>query len=87
MLRPVDSEDEASAATVGDWEYFTSENADGELWGYRLDGESADHYSWDLPPSLYLRCSSSGNGSVYVAKAELLFNDSDTDSIARYPTA
>lgn len=69
------------AGSLGGWEYFTSANADGELTGYRVDGESADHYSWDLPPSLYLRCSSSGGRSAYVTTAALLFNDFDTESI------
>ncbi len=75
------STDAAPSGSFGEWESFTSANADGELIGYRVEGESADHYSSDLPPSLYLRCSSSGSRSVYVATAALLFNDFDTDSI------
>lgn len=66
----------------GNWEYFTSENVDGELWGYQLVGTSSSGYSWEAPPSLLVRCSTSGNADFYITTSELLFNDYDTDRIA-----
>ena len=77
----VSQEGEAGPANFGEWRFFTAANADGDLVGYSLEGESSDHYSWDSPPSLYLRCSSSGNRSAYITTAELLFNDYDTDTM------
>lgn len=75
----------ASGATdpevFGNWEYFTGENVDGELWGYLLVGTSSSGYSWEAPPSLFVRCSTSGNADFYIATSELLFNDYDTDRI------
>ena len=68
--------------TFGNWEYFTGENVDGELWGYHLVGTSSSGYSWEAPPSLFVRCSTSGNAAFYIATSALLFNDYDTDRIA-----
>ena len=70
-------------ASTGEWVSFIGSNVDGELTGYRLQGEETSHsYSFQAPPVLFLRCSSSGDQDVFVSSPDLLFNDIDTDRIA-----
>lgn len=68
-------------SNVGDWVRFSGETIDGKYEGYRLSAIEHSGYTWESPPTLYIRCGISNPtwDNIYLATDWLILSDVDDD--------
>lgn len=87
-LRAAEPDEPSLSSDVGEWDHFTGEGIDGKYEGYSLIAAEHSGYTWELSPSLLVRCGISNPiwNSIFIGTEWLIQSDvsDDGDVIVEY---